>query len=219
MLHDHRAIPAFDCKDSFSEKFDLISFPCTTWSVWVSWVAGGSNKMGQSSEQKKQAAARAPLLLNRDESPVDLRACFQGASAFLIGGGPSLGNLDVGELSLPGCLTMAMNNAPKTVRPDLWVSVDDPSCFLRSIWLDPKIVKFAPLSPRDQANFRRRCVEVSRPDGGRLPEHVLLQAEQPVRCRYLPDPRQRELGQPPAARGRTFSDAGRDATPPPSRHT
>ena len=86
------------------------------------------------------------LLFNRDEHPVNLRGCFQGCCAFLIGGGPSLAELDLAKLAAPGCLTMAMNNAPKTVRPDLWVSVDDPSCFLRSIWLDPKIMKLVPFS-------------------------------------------------------------------------
>ena len=40
---------------------------------------------------------------------------------------------------------MGLNNAVKTFRPNLWVSVDEPDHFLRSIWLDPAILKFSPL--------------------------------------------------------------------------
>jgi len=67
---------------------------------------------------------------------------YRGAHAFLICGGPSFGDLDHSKLK--NCLTMGLNNSVKTYRPDLWTCVDDPSRFLKSIWLDPKIHKFVP---------------------------------------------------------------------------
>jgi hypothetical protein len=67
---------------------------------------------------------------------------FRGASAFLICGGPSFGKLD--HSLLKNCFTMALNNSPKSYRPDAWCCVDQSARFLRSIWLDPKIMKFVP---------------------------------------------------------------------------
>jgi hypothetical protein len=71
-----------------------------------------------------------------------LQGNFRGASAFLICGGPSFGELD--HTPLHNCYTMALNNSPKTFRPNAWVSVDQPCRFLKSIWLDPTIMKFVP---------------------------------------------------------------------------
>lgn len=73
---------------------------------------------------------------------------LNGAAVFLVGSGPSFLDLDYTRLQEPGCLTMGVNNSPKTLRPDMWVSVDDPSHFLHSIWVDPRIQKFA------RSNFR-----------------------------------------------------------------
>ena len=86
------------------------------------------------------------LLFNAQGTMVNMENIYQGCSAFLVGGGPSFLKVKREQLTLPGCLTMAMNNAPKSIRPDLWVCIDDPSHFLRSIWLDPKILKFTPVS-------------------------------------------------------------------------
>jgi hypothetical protein len=86
-----------------------------------------------------------PLLFTADHHPVWLRNFYRGRSAFLICGGPSFADLNHAFLRQPGVLTMAVNNAAKTFRPNLWVSVDSPDHFLRSIWLDPTITKFAPL--------------------------------------------------------------------------
>jgi len=87
----------------------------------------------------------APLLFTQDHHPLWLGDIYRGRSAFLIAGGPSFAKLDHAKLHSPGVLTMALNNAAKTFRPNLWVSVDSPDHFLRSIWLDPTIQKFAPI--------------------------------------------------------------------------
>jgi hypothetical protein len=67
---------------------------------------------------------------------------YRGASAFLICGGPSFKNIDQNELDK--CYTMALNNSPASYRPNAWACVDDPARFMKSIWLDPKIMKFVP---------------------------------------------------------------------------
>ncbi|MCI0541076.1 MAG: hypothetical protein L0Z50_38225 [Verrucomicrobiales bacterium] len=87
----------------------------------------------------------APLLFTQDHHPLWLGDIYRGGSIFLIASGPSFASLDHSLLRRPGILTMGINNSPRTFRPHLWVSVDSPDHFLRSIWLDPTIMKFAPI--------------------------------------------------------------------------
>jgi hypothetical protein len=94
---------------------------------------------------KRNFVQPAPLLFTQDHHPLWLGDIYRGWSAFLIGGGPSFGKLDHGQLRRPGILTMGLNNSVKTFRPNLWVAVDSPDHFLRSIWLDPTIMKFVPI--------------------------------------------------------------------------
>lgn len=89
-----------------------------------------------------------PMLFTADHHPAFLADMYRGRSAFLICGGPSFGQLDHTKLRQPGLLTMGLNNTPKTFRPHLWTSVDSPDHFLRSIWLDPTILKFVPICHR-----------------------------------------------------------------------
>jgi hypothetical protein len=95
----------------------------------------------------------APLLFTQDHHPLWLGDIYRGRSAFLIAGGPSFSSLDHAKLRQPGVLTMGMNNAVKTFRPNLWVSVDSPDHFLRSIWLDPTIMKFVPICHANKPIF------------------------------------------------------------------
>ena len=87
----------------------------------------------------------APLLFTQDHHPLWLGDLYRGRSAFLIAGGPSFSKIDREQLRRPGVLTMGMNNSAKTFRPNLWVCVDSPDRFLRSIWLDPAIMKIVPI--------------------------------------------------------------------------
>ena len=94
-----------------------------------------------------------PLLFTRDGHSLYLGDMFRGASAFLIGGGPSFKDINVEKLSSAGFLTFGLNNSVKGFRPDLWACVDDPTHFIKSLWLDPKIMKFAPMSHADKKIF------------------------------------------------------------------
>ncbi|MBI5817469.1 MAG: class I SAM-dependent methyltransferase [Verrucomicrobia bacterium] len=88
----------------------------------------------------------APVLTHTAANkPLDLAGFFHGRSAFLICGGPSFASLDHTKLRQPGILTMGLNNSPRTFRPNLWTFVDGPDHFLRSIFLDPTILKFCPI--------------------------------------------------------------------------
>jgi hypothetical protein len=98
-------------------------------------------------------APNVPMLFSRHGHNLWLEGHFRGRSAFLILGGPSLKELDIQKLYLPGIFSMAVNNAIRTVRANLWTSVDDPSHFIKSIWLDPKIMKFVPYSHSEKFIF------------------------------------------------------------------
>lgn len=78
--------------------------------------------------------------LNVNGKILGIEGQYKGAACFLLCNGPSLKDDD--HLHHPGIITMGMNNGPAVVRPDLWVSVDNPKKFLLDIWEDPKIVKF-----------------------------------------------------------------------------
>lgn len=88
----------------------------------------------------------APLFFTQDHHPLWLGDIYRGCSAFLIASGPSFLALPREPLLHPGILTMGLNNSVKTFRPNLWCSVDSPDHWVRSLWFDPTITKFVPIS-------------------------------------------------------------------------
>jgi hypothetical protein len=95
----------------------------------------------------------APMLFTRDRHALYLGDIYRGRTCFLIGGGPSFAKVDKEKLNQAGFLTMGVNNSVKTFRPHLWCCVDDPTHFIKSIWLDPKIMKFVPFSLKERCIF------------------------------------------------------------------
>jgi len=98
----------------------------------------------------KEFGQSIPFFFTRDGAPIDLIGQYKGSSAFMICNGPSFSQLNHALLKKPGIMTLGVNNGPKTFRPDFWTCVDDPPRFMKSIWLDPKIMKFVP-----QAHFEK----------------------------------------------------------------
>lgn len=93
----------------------------------------------------RQFEDRAPArLFDRRGIGVTLGGIYRGHSAFLVCGGPSLLQMDLGLLAQRGILTMAVNNATVIYRPLLWCCADDPGNFCDAIWYDPGILKFLP---------------------------------------------------------------------------
>ncbi len=108
---------------------------------------------GRPEPRKYRCTQPAPLLFTQDHHPLWLGDQYRGRSAFLIAGGPSFAALNQNLLDQPGILTMGLNNSARTFRPHLWVSVDSPDHFIRSIWLDPTIQKFTPICHTDKPIF------------------------------------------------------------------
>ena len=81
---------------------------------------------------------------------VDLDGLYKGGTLFLLGGGPSLNDLDLDALRAPGIVTLAVNNVPTVFpSPNLWVCADKPPCFSPHIYASPEIVKFTSIARRN----------------------------------------------------------------------
>lgn len=102
----------------------------------------------------------------RPASLVDLYAeNARPASLFICLNGPSLADVDLAALDVPGALVMGVNNGAHLVRPDLWVSVDTPARFMASIWTDPRILKFVPAGHADQPIWNHQAQSFGRRSG------------------------------------------------------
>ena len=86
------------------------------------------------------------MFYHADGTKMHVEGLFNGFPAFLVCNGPSVNDMDLSQLARPGIVTMGLNNGPRTWRPDLWIMGDDVPNFTKSIYLDPKIVKFIPRS-------------------------------------------------------------------------
>ena len=66
--------------------------------------------------------------------------CYNSAKgniAILVGGGPSLNKIDIDKLSGPGKTVFGLNTTYPHVRPDIWIGMDDPSCYDRKVFYEP----------------------------------------------------------------------------------
>jgi hypothetical protein len=81
--------------------------------------------------------------------PVDLEGLYQDETLFLLGGSPTLKDLDLELLLQAGVVTMGMNNVPTVFKPSLWLCADKPQCFSPHIYTAPEIMKFNMISRRD----------------------------------------------------------------------
>jgi hypothetical protein len=85
-------------------------------------------------------------LFTRDKQPLGhvLRGLWRPLPAFLVGAGPSLNNLDLGFLRRRGVCSLGINNAAAVAPVCAMTFSDPPEKFHHSIFLDAKILKFAP---------------------------------------------------------------------------
>jgi hypothetical protein len=74
----------------------------------------------------------------------DVEDMYSDQAVALICGGPSFLAVDHGMIRRSGILTMTLNNGVRTFRSDLWLGVDSPRKFDRSLWRDRHITKFVP---------------------------------------------------------------------------
>jgi len=152
-------------KDSFpkSEKTDKQD--------WAQLRHARDNTFGYPINQFLQPS---PIFFTQDGHNLWIGDLYKGFSCFLILGGPSFGELMAQKfffrnkeyttkelLDYPGHCTMGVNNSIKTFRSNLWVSVDHPQRFIKSIFLDPKIQKIIPLCHTNKKIFDNEKWEVS----------------------------------------------------------
>lgn len=95
-----------------------------------------------------------------DGQPIFLGHFGQGASCFIVLGGPSLLTNDLSKLSLRGVWSVGVNNVSAIVKTNAWCSVDSVSKFCDTIWQDPGITKFV------HRRFLNRSVRTRKPNGG-----------------------------------------------------
>jgi len=114
------------------------------------WRHGRDRHLGCLSNEFGQTV---PLFFTRERAPINIIGHYKGASAFMLCNGPSMRDLDLNLLKQAGVMTYGMNNGPRTFRPDFWTCVDDPSRFMKSIWMDPKITKIVPFATYEKKIF------------------------------------------------------------------
>lgn len=90
------------------------------------------------------------LTTDRQAMPASWDGACVGPRAsmcWLIGGGPSLGQLPCGDIAQSPVPKLAMNLAgSRLIRPNFWTAYDPSIRFHRSVYLDAGIVKFLPRS-------------------------------------------------------------------------
>ena len=91
---------------------------------------------------------------NCDCRPVALNNMYRGATAFLVGSGPSLVDMDLSLFNRRGVISMCMNNSVSVIRPQLWCCVDSPTRWIEQLWPDPGILKFVPYEHMGQRTRR-----------------------------------------------------------------
>ncbi len=97
--------------------------------------------------------------INAAGTPLPLENHYRGAHAFLIGGGPSLSDYDLQPLGRRWSMTL--NNAGKTFRGNANCTLDLPSSFSLSTWLDPTIMKFMPARHFSATLWDNRCLDAT----------------------------------------------------------
>lgn len=128
----------------------------------------------------------APMFFTQEGHHLPLIDMYRGRSVFLIASGPSFLKVDKVKLAQPGIVTMGLNNSPRTFRPNLWTCVDQPDHWIRSIFLDPKIMKFCPLGWHDREVFNSDTWTFMQDKLGQCPNMVYYRRNERFRAdQYL----------------------------------
>jgi hypothetical protein len=101
-----------------------------------------------------------PFFFTRESAEINIIGAYRGASAFLIGGGPSF--TEINKEQLQSVWTMTLNNAVASYRGNANCMVDDPSRFSYSMWIDPTIQKFIPVAAFERPLWDNRLIRSGR---------------------------------------------------------
>jgi len=95
---------------------------------------------------EKYQVSNLPFFYNKFGEIIPLLGQYNGCGCFMICAGPSIKSINPITFTLPGIVSLGVNNVPRTIKTSFWVCVDKPDNFITSIWLDPKIMKFVPFA-------------------------------------------------------------------------
>jgi len=104
----------------------------------------------------RQLGEPVPFFYTRAGAVLALEGQYRGGHAFLMANGPSVAALDLDPLHRRWVMTL--NNGARTFRGNANCTVDEPSRFSLSMWLDPTILKFAPMSHFEKSLWDNRLV-------------------------------------------------------------
>jgi len=85
--------------------------------------------------------------------PINLSGLWDNCSGFLVCGGPSLNKFPFQKLGDRGIVSLGINNVAGYVPVSAWVFSDPQEKFHHGIYLDPRIITFAPI-PKLTKNIR-----------------------------------------------------------------
>ena len=77
--------------------------------------------------------------------PIDLSGLWNNCAGFLVCGGPSINLLPFNKLADRGVVSLAINNVAGHVPVTAWTFSDPQEKFHHGLFLDPKIITFAPI--------------------------------------------------------------------------
>lgn len=106
-----------------------------------------------------QKGVECPVCFGTGFKPVDLCGLWSPSAAFLVCGGPSLNKLPFHRLNERGIVSMGVNNVAGYVKTSAWTFGDPQNKFHHGLFLDPKVMTFAPFG-----KLKRR-VRAKFPDG------------------------------------------------------
>tara|TARA_R110002096_G_scaffold186882_11_gene366052 strand:+ start:805 stop:1554 length:750 start_codon:yes stop_codon:yes gene_type:complete len=90
---------------------------------------------------------------------VALEGLYQGASGYLVGGSPQLLDLDLRLLRMPGCWSMAINNAAVVFEPNAFIALDVAGCFNSNIFSNTRIIKLLNYARHNETIGEKRVCE------------------------------------------------------------
>lgn len=95
-----------------------------------------------------------PYFFNRYRVPMHLENSFYNEDVFIFASGSSTKNLDYELLRKSNAIFFAINNSAvklliEGIIPHFWIGCDDSSHFVKEIWENPRIMKFAPFGVVD----------------------------------------------------------------------
>lgn len=91
------------------------------------------------------AKATCPSCKGNGYQPVNLNGLWYPSSAFLVCGGPSINKLPYERLRERGIVSLAVNQVAAYVPVSAWCFSDPQTKFHHGLFLDPKVMTFAPI--------------------------------------------------------------------------